>query len=80
MKKDCPMSPREIKNAETAYRAAASRMVLLENHNRVLPIKNAAPCLSISRADTISIFMTHTNFIHHPETHRRWIRRKCPTR
>ncbi len=39
MKKDYPMSPREIKNAETAYRAAESRMVLLENHNRVLPIK-----------------------------------------
>ena len=35
----CPISPREKKNAETAYRAAASGMVLLENRNFVLPIK-----------------------------------------
>ena len=35
----CPMSPREKKNAETAYRAAAAGMVLLENRNHVLPIK-----------------------------------------
>lgn len=34
-----PMSLREKKNAETAYRAAASGMVLLENRNNVLPIK-----------------------------------------
>lgn len=35
----CPMSPREKKNAETAYRAAAAGMVLLENRNHVLPIE-----------------------------------------